>query len=70
LARVSERSATFWLSRHYQRPTTCAATSQAGPDKLAADPPNATLSLVKPGKDKNAVADGEISQPVVDGDDR
>ena len=40
-----------------------------GPDNFAADPPNATLSVYKPGSNKNKLAVVEISHPVIDGKD-
>jgi len=44
-------------------------TAGAGPDNFASDPPNATLSVLEPGRDENTVAVVEISDPVVDGND-
>ena len=40
-----------------------------GPDNFASDPPNATLSVLEPGRDENTLAVVEISHPVVDGKD-
>lgn len=44
-------------------------TAEAGPDNLAADPPNATLSVYEPGQPDNTVAIVEISDPRPDGGD-
>jgi hypothetical protein len=41
----------------------------AGPDNFAADPPNATLSVLEPDKAENTLVVVEISHPVVDGSD-
>lgn len=40
-----------------------------GADNFAADPPNATLSVLEPEKAENTLAVVEISNPVVDGND-
>jgi hypothetical protein len=40
-----------------------------GADNFAADPPNATLSVLEPEKPGNTLAVVEISHPVVDGND-
>ena len=40
-----------------------------GADNFAADPPNATLSVVEPGNEQSTLAVIEISHPVVDGND-
>jgi len=40
-----------------------------GPDNFAADPPNATLSVLESAQAENTLAVVEISHPVVDGDD-
>ncbi len=44
-------------------------TAEAGADNLAADPPNATLSVYEPGQPDNTVAIIEISEPTMDGGD-
>jgi hypothetical protein len=44
-------------------------TAAAGADNFSKDPPNATLSVVEPGKDLNTLTVVEISHPVVDGKD-
>lgn len=44
-------------------------TAGAGPDNFGADPPNATLSVLEPGKPQNTLVVVEISHPVVDGND-
>ncbi len=40
-----------------------------GPDNFAADPPNATLSVLESGQAENTLAVVEISHPVIDGND-
>lgn len=40
-----------------------------GPDNFSADPPNATLSVIEPGKKESALAVVEISHPKVEGND-
>jgi len=44
-------------------------TSAAGADNFSKDPPNATLSVVEPGKELNTLSVVEISHPVLDGKD-
>lgn len=44
-------------------------TAGAGPDNFANDPPNATLSVIEPGKTESVLAVVEISHPAVDGND-
>ncbi len=43
--------------------------ASAGPDNFAADPPNATLSVLEPGKQENSLVVVEVSHPMVDGND-
>jgi hypothetical protein len=40
-----------------------------GPNNFAADPPNATVSVIEPGKPDSHLAVVEISHPVVEGND-
>ena len=44
-------------------------TKAAGANNFAADPPNATISVLSPGSDKNELAVVKISNPVIDGKD-
>ncbi len=44
-------------------------TAAAGPNNFSKDPPNATLSVVQPGKDENTLTVLKISEPKLDGKD-
>jgi len=44
-------------------------TAKAGKDNFKADPPNATLSVYKPGKPDNTIVVVTLTNPVVDGAD-
>jgi hypothetical protein len=44
-------------------------TNAAGRNNFAADPPNATLSVVEQGKETNSLAVIEISKPAIEGKD-
>ena len=44
-------------------------TAAAGPNNFSKDPPNATLSVLEPGKDENTLTVVEISEPKIEGKD-